>query len=338
MRAMVFEKKLQAITRDVPMPVPNENQALVKVIACGICGGDLHFYDGTHPYSNYPRIAGHELVGVVEALPEGYTRLKIGDRVVTRILFSCGNCYPCRNGKPNCCANLQVLGIHVEGGYAEYTVVPADNLHKLPDAVSIDAAVLTEPYTIGYHIVTRSNIREQETALVLGAGTIGLTVIDVLKAKGIRVLVCDISEYRLEKAKALGADIAINPKKEPLLQRVLEETGGEGAGVVYEATGVPAVIESTFDLTAASGTIVIAGLTKEKVAFTGTDFTRKELTVLGSRNATEQDFDPVLEMMSAGQLHPDVLLTQKINIENAAKEIEALHTDASHQIKSAIYF
>ena len=276
------------------------------------------FYDGSHPYCNYPQIYGHEVAGVVETLPEGTEGLKKGDLVVTEILLACGKCYPCRHGKPNCCVDLKVIGAHTQGGFAEYAVFPAANLHKVPGNLTLDDAVLVEPYTIGYHCVERSEIQPEETALVVGVGAIGLTVVDILKAKGCRVIAADLSEFRRNKARTMGADETIDPGSEDLRGRVLELTQGEGAGVVFEATGVSKVMSMTEDLVAAGGTIVIVGLTNDKVCFTGINFTKREMTIKGSRNSVGA-FEPVLKLMSEGKLHQKELLTKKFPFDQAVE-------------------
>lgn len=319
MKAIVFHAPKEVRIEEVPMPEYGQDEALVKIIQVGICGGDVHFYDGSQPYANYPQIYGHEMVGRIEALPEGGgSGFKPGDMVVTEILNPCGHCYPCRHGKPNCCADLKVIGAHSQGAFAEYAVYPIRNLHKVPENLDIDSAVLVEPYTIGYHCVQRSEIGEGETALVIGVGAIGLTIVDILRSKGIRVIAADLSEFRLKKAKAMGAEEVIHSKKEDLLARTLELTQGEGAGVVFEATGVSSVMRQTQDLVAAGGMIVIVGLTTRDVTFNGLNFTKKEMTIHGSRNSVEA-FGPVLKLMSEGKLHEKELLTKKLAFDHAVE-------------------
>lgn len=322
MKAIIFHAPKKISIEDVPLPAPKSDEALLKVLQVGICGGDIHFYDGSHSYANYPQIYGHELVGTIEKLPDGAeTELRLGDRVVAEILLPCGSCYPCRHGKPNCCSNLKVIGAHTQGAFAEYAVYPIKNLHRVPDNLSLDSAVLVEPYTVGYHCVERSEIVSGETALVIGTGAIGLTIIDILKTRGVTVIAADLSEYRLQMAKDMGADVLINSGNEDLLARVLELTNGEGAGVVFEATGVSKIMSLSQDLVAAGGIITIVGLTGNDVSFHGINFTKKEMTIHGSRNSVGA-FAPVLEMMSAGELHEGRLLTKKIKFESAVEGFE----------------
>ncbi|MGI6084461.1 MAG: zinc-binding alcohol dehydrogenase family protein [Acetivibrionales bacterium] len=316
------------------MPEPKEGQALVKVIQAGICGGEVHYYDGTSPYCNYPQIYGHEMVGEVVKVM-GESDLKPGDIITAEILLPCGTCYACRHGKINCCINMKVIGAQTQGAFAEYIVYPIKNLHKIPPELSIDDAVLVEPYSIGYHVVKRSQIQSGDTALVFGTGTIGLTIIDVLKSKGISVIAVDISDKRLEKAISIGADHTINARTENALEKVLELTGGDGAGTVFEATGNAKVISDTINYVAAGGVIVIAGITGSTVEFNGLLITRKELSILGSRNAAG-DFEPVIQLMKEGRLNQRKLITGKFPMDQAAKAFELLHTDPHSQIKVVI--
>ena len=317
MKAIVFHAPGEVSIEEVPVPKYGSDEALIRVTQVGICGGDVHFYDGSQPYANYPQIYGHEMVGTVAALPDGdESGLRIGDVVVAEILSPCGKCYPCRHGKPNCCADLKVIGAHTQGAFAEYAVYPIANLHKVPDDVDVDSAVLTEPYTVGYHCIERSGIISGETALVIGTGAIGLTIIDILKAKGVTVFAADLSEYRQNMAKAMGADVVIRADKEDLLTRVMELTQNEGVGVVFEATGSAAIMSLTQDLVAAGGMITIVGLTTKDVSFHGLNFTKREMSIHGSRNSVGA-FGPVLQLMHEGKLHEKTLLTRKIRFNDA---------------------
>ena len=325
MKAAIFYAPGDVRLEETQKPEAKPGEALLRVKKIGICGGDVHFYTGMHPYSNYPQIYGHEIVGEIEEL-NGASELRAGDIVVAEILIACGRCYPCRHGKPNCCVDLKVIGAHTQGGFAEYAVFPIANLHKVPDGLSLDDAVLVEPYGIGYRCVERSEIAEGETALVIGVGAIGLTVVDILKTKGARVIAADISEFRRKKALAMGADDTIDPGREDMLRRVMKLTEGEGAGVVFEATGNSRVMASTEDFVAAGGTIVIVGLTNDKVPFTGLNFTKREMTLKGSRNSVNA-FEPIMRLMAEGKLHQKELLTKRFPFDQA---LEAFAYTAEH--------
>ncbi len=337
MKAALFYGPFDIRTEDTAKPAAGRGQAVVKIKAVGICGSDLHFYDGTHPYQNYPRIYGHEMAGIVDETGEGVTGFKRGDRVAIEPLLPCGHCYACRVGKYNCCANLKVIGAHTDGGFAEYLSVPADRLNKIPDDMDFVTASLCEPYTIGAHCMERAAITKEDTVLILGAGAIGLTILDYAKNANARVIVADIHQFRLDKAKSFGADVVINSKQEDLLSRIMELTGNEGASVVIEATGVSKVMESTQDLVAAGGRIVIVGLTTEKVAFTGINFTKKEMTILGSRNSTNM-FPYVIKMFSSGKLQQDKLITRVFDFSEIKEAFEYTYNNLSVITKVVIQF
>lgn len=335
MKAVIFHNPRDISVEEVPIPKLQEGQALLRVIQAGICGGDIHFYDGTQPYANYPQTYGHEMVGIVEEIngdPMGFQK---GDRVVSEILIPCGKCYPCRHGKPNCCTDLKLVGVHTPGAFAQYVAVPIKNLHHVPAKLTDDDAVLVEPYGIGYHAVDRSGICAGETALVLGTGTIGLTIIDVLKSRGVNVIAADLAEFRLEKAKLVGADVIIDSSKQPLRDTVLELTNGEGAGFVFDATGSAKMMGFTEELVAAAGTITLIGLTNDKVQYTGLNFTKREMNIHGSRNSVNA-FDPLLDLMAADKLHQQVLITHKFSIDDATEEFRYVYDHQATQVKAVM--
>lgn len=178
MKAAVLYAPFDMRIEDRPQPIPAAGEALVRVKAVGICGSDVHFFKGEHPYKNYPRIHGHEIAGIIEEV-NGSSDLQPGDRVVLEPLLACGNCYPCRTGKYNCCANLQVIGAHVDGGFADYLKAPINRLHKIPASMPFHLAATAEPYSIGVQISRRAALQAGEIVLIIGAGAIGLTVLDL---------------------------------------------------------------------------------------------------------------------------------------------------------------
>jgi threonine dehydrogenase-like Zn-dependent dehydrogenase len=217
-------------------PEPGPGEVVVRVRAAGICAGDVYIYLGKNPYANYPRVAGHELCGTVEALGEGVTNIQAGDLVVVEPFIGCGKCYACRAGKSNCCANLGLIGTNLPGGYAEFVVAPVNNIHRVPAGLSPLEASFAEPLAIGVQACRRADVRAGEYVLILGCGPIGLALIEVAKARGARVTATDISRPRLEFASSLGIE-TIQPDQ--LLKIVQQRTGGEGAAIVFEATGNP---------------------------------------------------------------------------------------------------
>jgi L-gulonate 5-dehydrogenase len=290
MKAAIFDgpKSMHVGERKTPAPGPDE--VLVKVKAAGICAGDMYIFQGKNPYAQYPVVGGHEICGELD-----------GKLVVVEPFVGCGKCYPCRIGKSNCCANLKVLGVHCDGGYADYMTAPRRNIHPVPAGLSPMWASFAEPLAIGVQSCRRGAVRSGELVLILGAGPIGLALIEVAKAKGARPVVTDVLDARLEFARELGADVL--KADDTLAQNVLDLTNGEGAPVVIEATGNAKAMESTVDLVAAGGRIVIVGLVKKgtMVNFPGLDFTRKEMTIVGSR-ASVNCFPEALELLASGKI------------------------------------
>ena len=295
MKAAIFDAPKTMHVGDWKAPVAGPDEVLVKVKAAGICAGDMYIFQGKNPYAKYPVIGGHEICGEVD-----------GKLVVVEPFVGCGKCYPCRIGKSNCCANLKVLGVHCDGGYADYMVAPKRNIHSVPSGLSPMWASFAEPLAIGVQSCRRGAVRSGELVLILGAGPIGLALIEVAKAKGARPVVTDVLDARLEFARELGAEAL--KADESLLQKVLDLTNGEGAPVVIEATGNAKAMESTVDLVAAGGRIVIVGLVKKgtMVSFPGLDFTRKEVTIVGSR-ASVNCFPEALELLASEKIrYPEV--------------------------------
>jgi threonine dehydrogenase-like Zn-dependent dehydrogenase len=274
--------------------------------AAGICAGDMYFYLGKNPYAIYPQVCGHEIAGVVVETGEGVIGLESGTPVVIEPFLGCGKCYPCRVGKSNCCANLRIIGVHRPGGYAEYLTAPITHIHRVPAGLSLSFASFAEPVAIGVQACRRGEVGAGEYVLILGCGPIGLALIEVAKARGAHVVATDIAPSRLEFAATLGAETL--PADESLTQKILERTNGEGTPVVIEATGSPQAMEQTVELVAAGGRIVIVGLVKQgvRVSFPGLDFTRKEMTVVGSR-ASVNCFPESLQLLASGAItYPQV--------------------------------
>jgi L-gulonate 5-dehydrogenase len=299
MRAAIMDAPHEMRVGTVDTPVAGPGEVLVSVGAAGICAGDMYIYLGKNPYSSYPQIAGHEIAGVVARVGSGVTGLAPGTPVVVEPFIGCGSCYPCRIVRSNCCAKLQIIGIHRPGGYADYVVAPAVNIHRVPEGLSIPFASFAEPVAIGVQACRRGQVAAEETVLILGCGPIGLALIEVARARGAHVLAADVLPARREFAAQLGAETL--PAGEALVRTILDRTNGEGAPVVIEATGNPQAMEQTVHLVAAGGRIVIVGLVKAGlgVTFPALDFTRKEMTVVGSR-ASVDCFPESLRLLASG--------------------------------------
>ena len=284
MKAFLATAPLTLELVDLPLPNPAENEVLVKTSAVGICGSDIHLFRGDHPYTTYPMIFGHEASGIVEAAGGEVNGLTAGDHVVLEPLIPCGKCYPCSIGRRNCCSNMKTVGVTTNGALAEYFTVPDYCIHKIPETLSFSLGALAEPFSIGFQAASRGNVVKTDQMVIIGSGTIGLTILAAAKQAGAEVLISDFIDNRLEIARKMGADVVVNSQKENLQEQVMVWTHGIGASVVIEAVGTPTTIESTIGVAADAGRIVIAGVTKEKFAIRGVDVTKKELTICGTRN------------------------------------------------------
>lgn len=308
MRAAIINAPHEMTVGEWDTPQPGPGEILVSPRATGICAGDMYIYQGKNPYAAYPAIGGHEIAGVVAELGEGADGPAPGTPVVVEPFLGCGECYACRVGKSNCCRNLQIIGAHLPGGYAEYVTAPATHVHETPPGLSMFEASFAEPVAIGVQGCRRGEVAGGEEVLILGCGPIGLALIEVARARGAHPIAVDVLPERLETAAQFGAETR---PSEGLLEWVLERTNGDGMPVVIEATGVPGVMEQTVNLVAPGGRIVILGLVKQGTLVTmpGLDFTRKEMTILGSR-ASVNCFPEALELLASGQISYPKIATE----------------------------
>lgn len=303
MKAALLRAPRQMEWTDLDQPTPAPGEVLVRVHDVGICAGDLYYFKGNNPYASYPQVCGHEIAGAVAAVGEGAAGWRPDERVVVEPFIACGTCYPCRVGKGNCCARLQIIGMHRPGGFAEFVVAPAANLHRVPDGLPMELAVFAEPVAIAVQACRRGQIAAGEEVVVLGCGPIGLALIEVIRSRRARATAIDLVPSRLEVARQVGAEAVFDASRVDPVQAVAEATRGEGAGVVIEATGQPQVVEQAAEMVAPGGRVVVVGLIKRGLTVTlpGLDFTRKEMTILGSR-ASINCFPESLRLLAEGQI------------------------------------
>ena len=298
-------------------------EARVRVHRIGVCGTDWHAFAGRQPFFSYPRVLGHELGVEVTAIapdsdnPRG---VSIGDRCCVEPYLNCGECIACRRGKTNCCEKLAVLGVHADGGMRGEIVVPLDKLHRAND-LSFDQLALVETLCIGAHAVARSHAGAGETVLVVGAGPIGLAVMQFLSAANAKILVMDISPQRLEFCERV-ANITgtINPKLGDAARQIRAHNNGELPTCVMDATGHLASMEAAFELVAHGGRIVFVGLVQGTVTFNDPNFHQRELTLMGSRNATASDFERTLQLIRAGQIDTTPWITHRLKLSEVAEQ------------------
>lgn len=301
--------------RDAPRRRPGE--ALVRIRRAGVCGTDLHIFEGSHPYLEYPRVIGHELAGEIAETGPG-SRFSVGLPVYVIPYLSCGACVACRRGKPNCCRTLSVLGVHVDGGMAEYVCVPETNL-AAADGVSLDEAAMVEFLAIGAHAARRGAAKPGDRALVVGAGPIGMGCALFAGLAGAEVTALDKRPQRLDFcrrhlncAEVVEADSEARDKLAAL-------TGGEFFDLVIDATGNAKAMAAGLDYVAHGGTYVLVSVVRDVIAFEDPEFHKRETTLLASRNALPEDFAQVVDAIRAGRAPTAALLTHRATLEEAAE-------------------
>lgn len=299
MKALVLEGVRQMKLGEWPTPTCGPTDVLIQPIAVGICAGDMQHYLGRNPYTKYPLVGGHEICGTVTETGPQVTRVQRGDLVVVEPVVGCGHCYSCRHGKPNCCVNFCLIGLHRPGGFAERCLAPEQNVHRVPAGLDPVTASFAEPLTIGIQACRRGEVAAGDYCLILGAGPIGLAILEVAQQRGARVVITDLNEERLAFARELGAETI--KADDQLLATVRSQTNNDGADVVIEAAGTAATIQAAVDLVAPGARVVIVGLAKQPVSLNGFDFTRKEVNLLGSRNSVNA-FPEALALLASGKI------------------------------------
>ncbi len=315
-------------------PTPGLEEALVRVRQCGICGTDIHAFAGRQPFFTYPRRLGHELaVEVVDA--PATAAVKPGDLCTVEPYYFCGTCAACRAGKTNCCASLQVLGVHIDGGHTPLMSMPVDKLYA-NTTLSLDQLALVEPLVIGAHAVERAQVIPGEPVAVVGVGPIGLGVALFARAAGGAVVVVDINKGRLDLAeKVLGTDQTLLAGAD-LGQRLRKALGGDLPSVVFDATGSPQAMRTSFDLPEHGGRLVFVGLFQGDYTFHDPDFHRREMTLLSSRNGTPETFRHVITCLEEGSVDADPLVTHRFAFEDVPAHLPAL-TETPGLIKAMVH-
>jgi threonine dehydrogenase-like Zn-dependent dehydrogenase len=331
------ERTIEIVDRPGP-DATVDGQALLGIVAVGLCGSDLGIFTGTDPYTRYPIRQGHEFSARILALPGGYAGpLSEGELVAVEPLLACGVCVACRRGRRNCCVDLEVLGAHVDGALCERLHVPVENLYPVGD-VDPQLAAFVEPLSIGVHMVRRSGLREGDTAAVIGAGAIGKSVVLAARAAGARIAVVERVEARRRMALGLGAELALGPAPDAELAAQLEDwAGGAGPVVTFEATGVAEVARTAIAVTVHSGTVVLAGTPSREVSLSTLDIVRKELDVLGSRNNCGVFGDAVrLTLENADRVSRLISATFPLSETQTAVEYAIEHSDDVEKVMISI--
>lgn len=327
MRAAVVDGPGQVEVRSVPDPVPGPGEVLVRVGACGLCGTDVHIADGTFPPAPYPLVPGHEFAGEVVALGPGRPAdLSVGDRVGIDPSLYCGHCDPCRTGRANLCARWGALGDTVAGGFAEYVAVPAGNAHRLPDGVDLRAGALAEPLACAVHGMRRLPLELGESVLIVGAGTMGLLLLQLVRRRGAgRVDVVDRNAGRLPVATALGATATATS---------VAELDGRDYAVAIDVTGAAPAIEAAFTAVRRGGRLLVFGVAHEDATISLSPYRiyNQEITVLGSMGVLDS-YAPALDLIARGRVETAPLLTHALPLDRFGEALDLLRTGQGIKIQ-----
>jgi 2-desacetyl-2-hydroxyethyl bacteriochlorophyllide A dehydrogenase len=325
--------RFEYITGD--KPVLQKDHAIIKIKRIGICGTDLHAFEGTQPYFTYPSILGHELAGELLEF-DNAPGFRKGETVTFIPYFNCGKCIACRNGKPNCCTQMKVCGVHVDGGMVDYLSVPSSSLIH-GEGLSFDELALVEPLAIGAHGIRRAMVEPGEYVVVIGAGPIGLGTMEFARIAGANVIALDINDQRLRFCKEkLGIKHTVNALAQDVAEQLKTITNGDMPTVVIDATGSLKAINNAFQYMAHGARYVLIGLQKGDISFSHPEFHKREGTLMSSRNATRQDFEHVIENMKRGQVKPATYITHSVMFEKVASEFKSWLDPANGVIKAMV--
>lgn len=338
MKAIKIEKPWDISCVEAAKPVPKEGEALIKIMTAGVCGSDIGAFRGTNGLVSYPRVIGHELAGIVESIPENNPKgIKVGDKVIVDPYLYCGHCYPCSIGRTNCCTDLHVLGVHVDGGMAEYFCHPADMLIKMPEGMDWVLAAMAEPLTISLHGVHRGGLKAGEFCAIYGAGPIGLLAAMVAEAYGAHAILIDIVQERLDFGKELGVEYIINSGKEDPVAAVAKITDGNMAQLVMECTGANPCIRGALDLVSNAGRITLTGWPKKETSLPTDVFTKKELDIRGARTSAGE-FEEAIELITSGKVDVKRILTKTVSVDDAADTIKDIEKNPGEYMKVVVDF
>lgn len=327
MKAAVLKNWLDLELCDIPVPVPGENEALIKVKRAGVCGSDITVYRGKHMTATVPTVLCHEILGTIESLPEDYDgKFKLGQRVLMNPIISCGKCAACQRGLPWVCENLKLLGIHVDGGFAEYTKVGVDKLVALDEDIPDEVAILGEPFAVGQHVMVNSQVQKGDKIFISGGATVGLYIAVFAKAAGAgRVIISEINEPRRKFVESMGIE-TINPTETDAMDLMREVTDGHGFDIVYDTSGAPSCVLQMPDLCRCGGKMLSLGLSGDAYPFVIGKVSFKEIKLIGNRLYSQEDFEQGVRFLEDNwrEMYLDRMVTDRLGLSEINKAIQMM--------------
>ena len=323
MKALQIPEAGKTAVIDIPRPEAGAGEVLLKIVYVGFCGSDLNTFRGANAMAKPAVIPGHEVSAVIEAVGEGVpSSLAPGLRVTVNPYTACGRCASCRAGRPNACENNETLGVQRDGAMREYLVLPWQKVIPAPDLQAQEVA-LVEPMSVGFHAVSRAQVTDIDTVMVIGCGMVGLGAVVRASLRGARVIAADIDPAKLSMARSLGASFTLNSMSPEFHDRLREATDGFGPDVVIEAVGSPATYRMAVEEVAFAGRLVCIGYAKSEVSLPTSLFVKKELDIRGSRNALPSDFEAVIRYLQGASGRVGGLVSGTVSPDEAQSALEA---------------
>ncbi len=337
MKQAVMTAPGQIQFRDVERPTPKDNEVILQTRRIGVCGSDIHVYHGMHPYTSFPVVQGHEVGGVVAALGTNVTGLKVGDKITFMPQVTCGKCYPCTHGMYHICESLKVMGFQTGGAAQEYFALPAENVLKLPESLSLDQAAMIEPISVTVHALARGGGVEGKRVLVLGAGPIGNLTAQVARASGAKaVMITDVSPYKVEKARKCEIPYVVNTAQEKLGDALLRDFGPEKADLILECVGVEPTITDAVSNARKGTTIVIVGVFGKKPQIDLGLVQDRELSLVGTLMYQRADYECAIKLAASGTLNLEEMITHRFPFERYLDAYHAIEASRGEYLKVMI--
>lgn len=323
--------------REVEKPTPGADEVLIAVKRIGVCGSDIHVYHGLHPYTSYPVVQGHEVAGVAADVGAAVKGIRVGDQVVFMPQVTCGECYPCRHGMYHICDDLKVMGFQTSGAAQDYFAVKAEMVLKLPEHLSLDEAAMVEPVSVAVHALSRVGDVSGQKVVVLGAGTIGNLVAQVARAEGAaQVMITDISEYKLDKARQCGTELAINTAQEDLGAAILRHFGPDKADLILECVGVQPTITQAVSNARKGSTIIVVGVFGKKPEVDLGLVQDRELSLIGTLMYQKRDYEKAIDLVAQGKLCLTPMITHRFSFKDYLNAYEAIEASGGEYMKVMI--
>jgi 6-hydroxycyclohex-1-ene-1-carbonyl-CoA dehydrogenase len=328
MKAVVFHGPDKGLkVEDIPVPKIADDQILVKVAACGVCHTDLHYIEhGVPTFKKPPIVLGHEASGIVEEVGADVTNVRKDQRVLIPAVLTCGRCPACRQGRENICFNMQMVGNHFDGAYAEYVAVPAKDVLDLPESVPLEeSSIIADAISTPYHAVkNRAQVKPGDTVVVFGCGGVGINAVQMASAAGGQVIAVDVNPRKLEWALEFGAASAINPQEVERVSKEVKKLTNGGADIAMEVIGNPRTIEEAFECVRVGGRLCIVGYTHEAISIVAGKIMFKELEVVGSLGCRPVDYVPLIRMVEQGKIDVERQVTHRFSLDEIGKAFEVM--------------